>query len=139
VVTPDALLGPARPGRTIVYPGDTAPVEVVQVLAEGADLLIHEATFGAEESARAHETQHTTAVQAATLAREAGVQLLALTHLSPRYAGAELVKEAREIFPRTIAPRDFDVIEIPFAERGRPALVKGGALDGKPVDKVPSS
>jgi ribonuclease Z len=138
VIAPADLLGPPRAGRAIVYPGDTAPSEIVQALAEGADLLIHEATFAEEEVERAQETQHSTAVQAATLARAAGVRLLALTHLSPRYAGSELLREAREVFPNTIAPRDFDVVEVPFPERGEPALVKGGALAARP-DKVPTT
>ena len=128
VLTPDQVLGPARPGRTIVYPGDTAPTEVVQALSAGADVLVHEATFTEDERDRAADTQHSTAKQAATLARDAGVRMLALTHLSPRYAGSELLGEAREIFPGAVAPRDFDVIEVPFAERGEPTLVKGGAL-----------
>jgi ribonuclease Z len=128
VLTPDAVLGPPRAGRMIVYPGDTAPSELVQVLAEGADVLVHEATFTEQEAERAAETHHSTAAQAATLAREANVRLLAITHLSPRYAGSELLHEAREVFPSTVAPRDFDVIEVPFAERGEPTLVKGGAL-----------
>jgi ribonuclease Z len=127
-ITPDTVLGPARAGRTVVYPGDTAPSEIVQALAEGADLLIHEATFGADEAERAAETSHSTAAQAAELAREASVRLLALTHISPRYFGPELVREAREIFPGTVAPRDFDVIQLPFEERGEPLLVRGGAL-----------
>jgi ribonuclease Z len=127
VLTPDAVLGSARPGRTIVYPGDTAPSEFVQALAEGADVLVHEATFTEDERERAADTQHSTAAQAATIARDAGVRLLALTHLSPRYAGSELLEEARTIFPQTVAPRDFDVIDVPFAERGEPTLVKGGA------------
>jgi ribonuclease Z len=127
VVTPDALLGPARPGRTIVVPGDTAPTEAVQALAQGADVLVHEATFTEEERDRAAETLHSTAAQAAGIARAAGVRLLALTHLSPRYFGRELLDEARAIFPETVAPRDFDVIEVPFPERGAPTLVKRGA------------
>ncbi len=127
VLTPDAVLGPARPGRRIVIPGDTAPSEAVRVLAEGADVLVHEATFTREEAERAAETLHSTAQQAAELARDAGVRLLALTHVSPRYFGGELLREAREIFPETIVPRDFDTIEVPFAERGEPRLVKGGA------------
>ncbi|MGH3001269.1 MAG: ribonuclease Z [Gaiellaceae bacterium] len=127
VLTPDAVLGEARPGRRIVIPGDTAPVETVRVLAEGADVLVHEATFSQEERERAAETLHTTSLQAAELARDAGVRLLALTHVSPRYFGSELAREAREVFSATVVPRDFDVIEVPFAERGEPALVKGGA------------
>jgi ribonuclease Z len=126
VLTPDELLGPARPGRTIVVPGDTAPTEAVQALAQGADVLVHEATFGEDERDRAAETLHSTAAQAAAIARDAGVRLLALTHLSPRYFGRELLEEARAIFPETVAPRDFDVIEVPFPERGAPVLVKNG-------------
>jgi ribonuclease Z len=127
VLTPDAVLGDARPGRRIVIPGDTAPVETVQALAEGADVLVHEATFSEEEHDRAADTLHSTARQAAEIARAAGVRLLALTHVSPRYFGGDLADEAREIFPATVVPRDFDVIEVPFAERGEPTLVRHGA------------
>jgi len=126
VVTPDAVLGEAREGRRIVIAGDTAPVETVKVLAEGADVLVHEATFTEEERDRAAETLHSTAKQAAEIARDAGVRMLALTHVSPRYFGPELAREAREIFPAAVVPRDFDVIEVPFPERGEPQLVKGG-------------
>ena len=127
VLTPDALLGDPRPGRRIVITGDTAPVDTVRVLAEGADLLVHEATFSEDERDRAGDTLHSTARQAAELARDAGVRLLALTHLSPRYFGKELLEEARAVFPSAVMPRDFDVIEVPFAERGEPTLVKRGA------------
>ena len=65
--------------------------------------------------------------EAALVAREAGVQLLALVHLSTRYFGHQVVEEARELFPDTVVPRDFDTVEIPFAERGAPALVRAGA------------
>jgi len=127
VVTPDAVLGEARAGRRIVIPGDTAPAETVRLLAEGADVLVHEATFADEEHERAEETLHSTALQAATIARDAGVRLLALTHVSPRYFGPELAREARSVFPATVVPRDLDTIEVPFPERGEPRLVKGGA------------
>jgi ribonuclease Z len=135
-VSPEQVLGPARAGRTLVYPGDTAPSEVVRALAEGADLLVHEATFGGEESERAADTMHSTAVQAAELARDAGVRMLALTHISARYFGHEIAREAREIFPNTVVPKDFDVIELPFEERGEPALVKGGALPDREAERV---
>jgi ribonuclease Z len=92
--------------------------------AHGADLLIHEATFTDEELDRARETLHSTARQAAELALEAEVRLLALTHLSTRYGGREIKDEARAVFPNTVVPRDFDVIEIPFAEKGEPELIR---------------
>jgi ribonuclease Z len=136
-VTPDAVLGPARPGRTVICPGDTAPSDVVRALAEGADVLVHEASFLEEERERARDTLHSTAQQAAEVARDAGVRLLALTHVSPRYFGPEIAREAREIFPQTVVPRDFDVVQVPFAERGEPVLVKGGALPERDEDKVP--
>ncbi len=135
-LTPDAVLGGPRPGRTIVLPGDTAPVDTVRVLAEGADLLVHEATFMDEERERAAETMHSTAAQAAEIARAAGVRMLALTHVSPRYFGPELVREARETFPNAVCPRDFDTIEIPFAERGEPRLVKGGARPQREAEQA---
>ena len=100
---------------------------------------MHEASFLADEGERARETMHSTAAQAAEVARLAQVRLLALTHVSPRYFGPELVREAREIFPNTVVPRDFDVVEVPFAERGEPALVKGGALPDRAGDKVPAT
>jgi ribonuclease Z len=138
VLTPDVVLGDARPGRRIVIPGDTAPVETVRVLAEGADVLVHEATFSEEERDRAAETLHSTALQAAEVARDAGVRLLALTHVSPRYFGSELAEEAREVFPSTVVPRDFDVIAVPFAERGEPHLVKAGARPPRNAVPQPS-
>ncbi len=128
VLTPDSVLGEARPGRRIVIAGDTAPTETVRVLAENADLLVHEATFLEDERDRAAETLHSTALQAAEIAHEAHVRLLALTHVSPRYFGPELAREARDVFPATIVPRDFDIVEVPFRERGEPRLVKGGAV-----------
>ena len=92
--------------------------------AHGADLLVHEATFGAEEADRARETGHSTARQAAELASQAQVKLLALTHVSQRYAGPDLRDEAREVFENTIVPRDFDRVDIPFPERGPPVHIR---------------
>jgi ribonuclease Z len=127
-VTPDAVLGEARPGRTVVVSGDTRPARSVLEAALEADLLVHEATFAAEEADRAEETGHSTAADAAELARVAGVRMLALTHLSNRYFGPEIAREARAVFADTVVPRDFDIIDVRFAERGGPRLVKGGAL-----------
>jgi ribonuclease Z len=133
VVSPEDVLGPARPGRKVLVTGDTAPSLSFVDLAAGADLLVHEATFCEDERERARETQHSTAKEAAQVAATAGVRMLALTHLSSRYFGPEVAKEARTIFPATVVPRDFDVIEIPFVERGAPQLVKGGAAEQREV------
>jgi ribonuclease Z len=123
-VRPADVMGPSRPGRRVVFTGDTRPCDTVRAAARGADVLVHEATFAIEEAERAHLTGHSTASQAAGVAREAGVRLLALNHLSIRYPAGQLREEAREIFPRTVLPRDFDVIEVPFPERGEPELVR---------------
>lgn len=123
-VHPEQVVGPERPGRKIVISGDTAPCEMLQVAAHRAELLVHEATFIEEERERALQTGHSTARQAAELAREAEVRLLALTHVSTRYAGGEVRDEARAIFERTEVPRDFDVIDVPFPEKGDPELYR---------------
>jgi ribonuclease Z len=121
-VSPEQVVGETRRGRRIVLSGDTAPCDMVRVAADGADLLVHEATFLEEERDRAAQTGHSTARQAAELAAEAGVNLLCLTHLSTRYAGGEIRDEARAVFPRTEVPRDFDTVEVPFPEKGPPEL-----------------
>jgi ribonuclease Z len=123
-VKPEQVLGPARPGRKLVISGDTTPCETLRIAAHAADLLIHEATFTEEERERAAETGHSTAGQAASLARDAEVRMLALTHFSTRYPVGVLRDEARAIFAQTVLPRDFDSIEIPFPERGEPELVR---------------
>jgi len=121
-VRPEQVVGPERPGRRIVISGDTAPCDMVRAHAVGADVLVHEATFTEDERERAFETGHSTARQAAEIAREADVRLLALTHVSTRYGGGEIRDEAREVFERTVVPRDFDAIEIPYAEKGEPEV-----------------
>jgi ribonuclease Z len=128
LVRPEDVLGPPRPGRTLVVSGDTRPTLSVRAAAAGADLLIHEATFCEDERDRALETRHSTAVEAAEVALAAGVSMLALVHLSTRYFGPEVQREARVVFDDTVVPRDFDIIELRFAERGGPLLQKGGAL-----------
>jgi ribonuclease Z len=121
-VRPEQVVGPERPGRKIVISGDTAPCEMVRFAAHEADLLVHEATFTEEERDRAMQTGHSTARQAAEIAREADVRLLALTHVSTRYGGGEIRAEATAVFERTVVPRDFDAVEIPFPEKGEPEL-----------------
>jgi ribonuclease Z len=123
-VAPDQVMGSPRQGRKIVLSGDTAaPCEALAVAAHQADVLVHEATFLHEEAERARETSHSTARQAAELARDAEVRMLALTHISSRYPRGEVRDEARAVFAATEAPRDFDTIEVPFPERG-PAVLE---------------
>jgi ribonuclease Z len=127
-VRPEQVIGEQRPGRKVVVSGDTAPCETLAIAAHGADLLVHEATFGEEERDRARLTGHSTAAQAAQIAADAEVKLLALTHISARYGGSELRDEARAVFAACELPRDFDTIEIPLADRGTPTLVRVGEL-----------
>jgi ribonuclease Z len=130
VVRPDEVVGPARRGRSLVLSGDTAPARSVVEAADGADVLVHEATFLADERSRARETEHSTAAEAALVAREADVGLLALTHISARYSVSDVAEEARTLFPRTVVPRDFDLLEVPLPERGPPELVARGGRRG---------
>jgi ribonuclease Z len=123
-VAPAQVMGPAREGRKIVLSGDTAPCEALAIAAHQADVLVHEATFAEEEAERARQTAHSTARQAAQLASDAEARMLALTHLSNRYAGRELREQARAIFATTEVPRDFDTIEVPFPERGPATLLR---------------
>jgi ribonuclease Z len=123
-VLPEQVMGEARQGRKLVYSGDSAPCQALALAAHEADVLVHEATFAEEELERARETSHSTARQAAELARDAHVRLLALTHVSSRYVGSELRDEACAVFAETVAPRDFDTIEVPFPERGPAQLVR---------------
>jgi ribonuclease Z len=123
-VRPEQVVGPARAGRKIVLSGDTCPCETLALAADQATVLVHEATFADDELDRARVTQHSTASQAAELARAANVHMLALTHISTRYAGKELRAQARTLFAATEAPHDFDTIEVPFPERGEPLLVR---------------
>ncbi len=137
-VTPEQVVGETRHGRKLVFSGDTSPCDMVRVAADGADVLVHEATFTSEERERALETGHTTARQAAELAAEAGVGLLALTHVSTRYAGGEIRDEARAIFPRTEVPRDFDLIDVPFPEKGPAELHRWDPSRPAPPEPAPA-
>jgi ribonuclease Z len=117
-VRPEDLVGAPRRGRTVVYSGDTRPHLALITAARGADLLIHEATFGGDEAERAVETGHSTASEAARVALDAGVRRLVLTHISPRYTrdAPELLAEARAVFPESYIARDGLVVDVPFAE-----------------------
>lgn len=127
VVRPGDVMGDPRRGRKLVVTGDTEPCEMTRLAAHEAELLVHDASFADDEAARAAETGHSTARQAAELARDAEVALLALVHISSRYDIRSVLAEAREELGAAIAPRDFDLVEIPFPERGEPRLIEGGA------------
>jgi ribonuclease Z len=118
VVRPEQVVGPPRPGRRVVYTGDTRPTAATVEAAGDADLLIHEATFAEDRRERAGQTGHSTAAQAAELARRAGVKRLALTHVSSRYAGNDerLEREAREVFERAFLPDDGDDVEVQYPD-----------------------
>jgi ribonuclease Z len=142
-VRPEQVMGEPRRGRKVVLTGDTAPSDMTRLVAWEADLLVHEATFAEEEADRAAETAHSTAHQAGELATAANVIMLALTHISPRYAGRELRDEARAAFDgpaeRVVVPRDFDRIEIPFPERGEPVHVRGSESPPQRLAPEPAS
>jgi ribonuclease Z len=115
VVRPADVMGSPRPGRKITYTGDTRPSDEIVDFAAGSDLLIHDSTFSAELTEKAVESSHSTAAEAAEVARRAGVGMLALFHISPRYTDPSvLLEEARGIFPETLAPEDLTEISIPL-------------------------
>jgi len=117
VVRPEEVVEPPRRGRTVVVTGDTRPAQATVEAARGADLLVHDSTFGDAESARALETMHSTAREAAAVAREAGVGRLVLTHLSSRYdrEWQPLLAQAREVFPGPVdVAQDGWVVELPL-------------------------
>lgn len=122
IIEPSTLVGETRPGRRVVLTGDTRPCAATILAAQGADLLVHEATFGDEEADRAAETGHSTAREAAQVAKMAGVRELVLTHVSARYArdAGDLEKEAREVFPATKVARDGYEVDVPFRDEGGP-------------------
>ncbi|WDT92830.1 ribonuclease Z [Thermoleophilum album] len=141
-VKPEQVMGPPRPGRKLVFSGDTRPCELLRAAAWRCDVLVHEATFAEEDRSRARKTRHSTAREAAELARECEARTLVLTHLSPRYPPKLLAEEAKAVFATTLVPRDFDRLEVPFPERGKPRLVEHSARPapaGGNADFAPAS
>ena len=129
-VRPEQVMGEDRQGRAIAITGDTGPCQATIVAAADADLLIHDSSFTNEDEDRARETGHSTAADAARIAAEANVKMLALVHISSRYHVRAALDEAREVFENSVAPRDFDLVDLPFPEKGEPELVAGGAVRG---------
>jgi len=120
IVRAQDLVGPARPGRTLVYSGDTRPCDATREAAAGADLLVHEATFTREEADRARETRHSTAGEAGQVAADAGVRRLVLTHFSARYSELPrlMVAEAKKSFSSVTAAEDGMEVDVPLREEG---------------------
>ena len=118
IVEPDAIVGAPRPGRKVVYTGDTRPCKATIEAAIGADVLVHEATFSLEEADRAKETDHSTAREAAEVARMARARRLVLTHVSARYSRdpGPLLEEAQAVFAETVVARDGMEIDVPYRE-----------------------
>ncbi len=118
VISPEQIIGPIRPGRKIVYTGDTRPSNHVIQAAENADLLIHEATLAADLKEYAKTVGHSTAAEAAQIAQGARVLTLMLTHISSRYANTtQLLEEARLIFPDTFVAEDLLELEVLYKDR----------------------
>jgi ribonuclease Z len=119
-IDPGQLVGPARSGRRVVITGDTRPCDATIAAATAADLLVHEATFGEEDAERAAQTGHSTAREAAGVAKAAGVRRLVLTHFSARYSrdASELEKEAKTVFDPVVVGKDGMEIEVPYADGG---------------------
>lgn len=112
-ITPDQVLGKARPGASLAFCTDTRPCDAAVELAQGADLLIYEGTFEAGMRAEAHRKGHSTVADAARIAKAADVRQLVITHLSPRYVDVSpLLAQAREIFPNTRIARDLARFEV---------------------------
>ncbi|MDO9408579.1 ribonuclease Z [Patulibacter sp.] len=133
-VRPEQVTSEKRFGRRIVVSGDTRPCDALRAAAWRCDLLVHEATFMDEQAERARKTGHSTTSEAAALAAEAEVGLLALVHLSARHRPTEALAEARRTFEHTELPRDFDVIDVPFPERGDPIFRPGAGRPRRAED-----
>ena len=116
IIRPEEVVGKPRPGRKVVYTGDTRPIDRIVEVAKGADVLIHDASFTHDLLDWAKETKHSTAKEAAEIASKAGAKRLILTHISARYSkdSSPLLEEAKKIFPETIVANDFLEIEVPL-------------------------
>jgi ribonuclease Z len=121
-IRPEQVVGPARPGRSVAFSGDTRPTEAMVEAARGAELLVHDATFSEDEADRARQTWHATAAEAARVGARAGVKRLALTHVSARYSAyaSPLQREAAGHFPGAFVPHDGQVVEIGYPDDPEP-------------------
>ncbi len=118
VITPDMVVGPKRRGRKIVYTGDTRPIERTVEISRDADLLIHDASFTSDLQDWAIQTKHSTAREAAEIAKKANVRMLILTHVSARYSkdATPLLKEAKDVFKNVKVAEDFMSLEVKYRD-----------------------
>lgn len=119
VIDPEEIVGDPRPGRKIVYTGDTRPTESTVDIAQHADLLIHDATFADDNATRARKTGHATGFEAGNIAQRADVTRLALTHISSRYGGYPdpILDGATDAFlGEVFIASDGQKLEIPFPD-----------------------
>ncbi|MEF8775121.1 MAG: ribonuclease Z [Haloarculaceae archaeon] len=123
-VRPAEVVGPPRPGRRLVYSGDTRPTEALVEAAADADLLIHDGTFADDRAERARQTGHSTAREAAEVANLAGAKHLAITHISSRYAGDQrpLAAELEDTFDgeRALVAWDGLQLQVPYPDSDTP-------------------
>jgi len=119
IVLPEEVVGEPRPGRKIVYTGDTRPCNRIVSISADTDVLIHDAAFTSELQDWAVETKHSTAREAAETAKKADVRLLVLTHISTRYSKDSdvLLQEAKEIFENTVIAEDFMSLEVKYQDK----------------------
>jgi len=119
IIMPEMVLGPSRPGRKLVFSGDTHLCPELVKQAVDADVLVHEATYGEDMREKADEYKHATARLAAEAARDAGARYLVLTHISPRYDDPGLlIQEAREVFENVIIADDLTEVTVPYRDSG---------------------
>ncbi len=113
------VVGECRPGRKLVYTGDTRPCKTILEASKNADLLIHDSTLAKDQQEWAIESMHSTAEEAATLAKEANVRKLVLTHISSRYSDDStlLLEEAKEIFENVVVAEDLMQFDVPFRDK----------------------
>ncbi|MCK9630395.1 MAG: ribonuclease Z [Methanoregula sp.] len=118
-IRPEQVMGSSRPGRKIVYTGDTRAVHhAIMDIAHNADLLIHDATYDESETARATEFYHATAAQAGEAAAALNARTLVLIHTSSRYTDTQAhVSDAQKKFSgRILVPNDLEMVEVPFRD-----------------------
>ncbi len=119
LVKPEYIMGALRPGRTVVYSGDTRPCKPILEASRGADVLIHDGSFADEMADWAEESKHSTAGEVAALAKEARVRKLILTHISSRYTddAEPLLTDSKKVFENVTIAEDLMEIEVPYRSK----------------------